>query len=61
MASTSVPATTVPRENASHASLSVDQARFLPTADGFESPDFATAENRVQLRVDGGLESVRVL
>jgi hypothetical protein len=42
-------------------SLSVDQARFLPTADGFESPDFATAANRVQLHVDGGLESVRVL
>jgi hypothetical protein len=42
-------------------SLSVDQARFFPTPDGFASPDFATAPNRAQLSVDGGLESVRVL
>jgi hypothetical protein len=42
-------------------SLSVDQTRFPPTADGFESPDYATAPNRAELRVDGGLESVKVL
>lgn len=43
------------------ASLNVDQNRFRPTADGFESPDFATAANRVEVRVEGGLETVRVL
>jgi hypothetical protein len=43
------------------ASLNVDQARFRPVVDGFESPDFAIATNRVQIRVEGGLESVRVL
>jgi hypothetical protein len=42
-------------------SLNVDQTRFHLVADGFESPDYATATNRAQLRVEGGLESVRVL
>jgi len=41
-------------------SLDVDQTRFRPNADGFESPDYATARNRVQIRVEGGLESVRI-
>jgi hypothetical protein len=43
------------------ASLNVDDTRFRPIADGFESPDFSTAANRVRVRVEGGLESVRVL
>jgi hypothetical protein len=43
------------------ASLIVDQTRFRPIADRYESPDFATAANRVQVRVEGGLESVRVV
>ncbi len=42
-------------------SLEVDRTRFLPIADGFESPDVATAANRVEIRVDGGFEAVRVL
>lgn len=47
--------------NVSLGSLDVDRTRFRPVADGFESPDIATAANRVQIRIDGGLESVRVL
>lgn len=43
------------------ASLAVDQTRFHPIADGFESPDFPTATNRVQIRVEGGLEAVKVV
>jgi hypothetical protein len=42
------------------ASLEVDQERFRPTADGFESPNYTTATNRAQVRVEGGLESVKV-
>jgi hypothetical protein len=49
------------RGNVGLASLIVDQARFRPIASGFESPDFATAPNRVHIQVDGGLETVRVL
>ncbi|HEX5418240.1 MAG TPA: hypothetical protein VFZ25_21500 [Chloroflexota bacterium] len=41
-------------------SLDVDPTRFHPTADGFESPDFAAAQNRVLVHVDGGLESVKI-
>jgi hypothetical protein len=41
-------------------SLDVDQRRF-PRANGaYESPDFVTAENRVDLQVEGGVGSVRV-
>jgi hypothetical protein len=41
-------------------SLNVDQSRFRPIAHGYESPDFATATNRVEIRIEGGLESVTV-
>jgi hypothetical protein len=41
-------------------SLDVDQRRF-PRRDGaYESPDFMTAENSVELDVEGGVGSVRV-
>lgn len=41
-------------------SLDVDQRRF-PRRNGMdESPDFETAENRVELAVEGGVGSVRV-
>jgi hypothetical protein len=42
------------------AALNVDRARFPRTLDGYESPDFATATNRIQLRVEGGLGTVNV-
>lgn len=42
------------------AALEVDRTRFQPSGEGYESPDFATAANRVLLRVEGGLGEVTV-
>jgi hypothetical protein len=36
-------------------SVQVDQARFPRTASGYESPDYATASNRVDIDVQGGV------
>jgi hypothetical protein len=41
-------------------STQVDLARFPRTVDGYESPDYATAQNRVDIDVQGGVGSVRV-
>lgn len=41
-------------------SLSVDQRRFPRFDRAYESPDFATAEHRVELDVEGGVGSVTV-
>lgn len=42
-------------------STSVDESRFPKTGSGtWESPDFGTAPNRVELEVEGGVGSVRV-
>lgn len=41
-------------------SLDVDQARFPRRNGAYESPEFETAENRVELQVEGGVGSVRV-
>ena len=40
--------------------VDVDQARFQRVADGWQSPDIATAANRVELEVRGGVGSVTV-
>jgi hypothetical protein len=42
-------------------SSQVDQARFPRVADGYESPDYATAANRIDIDVSGGVGSVKVL
>jgi len=42
-------------------STQVDQARFPPSAGGYESPDYATAANRVDIDVQGGVGSLRVV
>lgn len=42
-------------------SSQVDEVRFPRTGDGFESTDYATATNRVDLDLQGGVGSVRVL
>ncbi len=42
-------------------STQIDQARFPSTAGGYESPDFATAANRVEIDLQGGVGSVRVV
>lgn len=39
---------------------SVDTVRFPRTPDGWESADFATAERRAEVRVSGGVGSVRI-
>lgn len=41
-------------------SSQVDEARFPRMASGFESPGFATAANRVDLDLQGGVGSIRV-
>ncbi len=41
-------------------SLDVDQRRFPRSGRVYESPDFATAENRVELQIEGGVGSVNV-
>ena len=38
-------------------STNVDQARFPASAGGYESPDYATAANRVDIDVQGGVGS----
>lgn len=46
-----------------HAGLSgvhVDTGRFPSTGDGYQSPDFATAENAVDLDVESGVGSIEV-
>jgi hypothetical protein len=41
-------------------SAQIDQARFPATTGGYESPDFGTAANRVEIDVQGGVGSFRV-
>jgi NAD(P)-dependent dehydrogenase (short-subunit alcohol dehydrogenase family) len=41
-------------------SRDVDQARFPRVADGWQSPDIATATDRVELEVRGGMGSVTI-
>ena len=48
--------------NVAIGALAVDPARFPKTADGaYTSSDFATAVNRVDLEIHGGLGSVKVI
>lgn len=42
-------------------STTVDETRFPRTTDGWLSNDFEAAPNRVDLRIEGGLGSVRVV
>lgn len=42
-------------------STQVDTARFPRTADGWESPDYAAAANRVEIQIQGGVGSARVV
>ena len=41
-------------------SSQIDETRFPRAGDGYESPDFSTATNRVEIDVRGGVGSVRV-
>lgn len=42
-------------------SSQIDLTRFPRVADGYQSPDFATATNRIDIDVSGGVGSVRVI
>ena len=42
-------------------STQIDQARFPPSSGGYESPDYTTAANRVEIDVQGGVGSLRVI
>jgi hypothetical protein len=42
-------------------SSQIDETRFPRSAAGFESPDYATAANRVDLDLQGGVGSIRVV
>ncbi len=41
-------------------SVVVDEARFPRTADGYASPDWEAATNRVEIDIQGGVGSVRI-
>jgi hypothetical protein len=41
-------------------SVQIDEIRFPPVAGGYESRDYATASNRVDIDVQGGVGSLRV-
>jgi hypothetical protein len=42
-------------------SVQVDEFRFPQVAGGYESPVYATATNRVDIDVQGGVGSLRVV
>jgi hypothetical protein len=42
-------------------STQIDQARFPASSGGYESPGYATATNRVEIDVQGGVGSLRVV
>lgn len=43
------------------ADVDIDTGRFLPSGGGYESPDFSTALNRLELRIKGGVASFKVV
>jgi hypothetical protein len=48
------------RSKMSLGSVSVDESRFPRAADGWASPDYETAANKVEITIEGGVGSVRV-
>lgn len=42
------------------ADVNIDTTRFLPSAGGYESPDYTTSLNRLELRIKGGVASFKV-
>jgi hypothetical protein len=42
------------------ADVDIDKNRFLPSSGGYESPDYSTAVNRVEIQVRGGLAGFKV-
>lgn len=42
------------------ADVNIDTSRFLPSGGGYESPDYSTSVNRLELRIKGGVGSFKV-
>lgn len=42
-------------------STQVDEGRFPRSLDGYASPDYDNAENRIDIDVQGGVGSIRIL
>jgi hypothetical protein len=42
------------------ADVDIDRGRFLPGSGGFESPDYSTSVNRVEIHIRGGLAGFKV-
>ena len=42
------------------AEVDIDTSRFLPSAGGYESPDYSTSVNRLELRIRGGVANFKV-
>ena len=42
------------------ADVDIDTSRFLPSGGGYESPDYSTAVNRLELRIKGGVANFKV-
>jgi hypothetical protein len=40
--------------------VQVDETRFPPVAGGYESPDYGSAANRVDIDVQGGVGSLKI-
>ena len=41
-------------------SFTIDEHRFPRSGDYYISPDFATAQNRIELKVDSGVASIDI-
>ena len=57
-----VPAAVAARINvdAGLADIDIDTKRFLPSGGGYESPDYTTSVNRLELRIKGGVAGFKV-
>ncbi len=42
------------------AEVDIDTSRFLPSGGGYESPDYSTSVNRLELRIKGGVANFKV-
>lgn len=42
------------------AGVNIDTSRFHPVGDGYESPDYAAAENKAEINVETGVASVEI-
>ena len=48
------------RSSSGLSTITVDQARFPKTSEGYESPDYESAQNKVEIRLETGLATVTI-